>query len=162
MGIIGIDVVKGVVDVVLIDDNFLFIVKVVEEGRNIYCNIKKLIFFLFFCNFGEIIVLFLVILFGWVILLWFIYILWVNLIIDILFVLLFGVDFEDLDVMKEKLWYVKESLFSGSVFFLIFNGVIIGFLMLIVFIVGVKFYIGDINLFFFFLEWIDDDVLLYV
>ncbi|MGQ0415162.1 HAD-IC family P-type ATPase, partial [Bacillus sp. HC-TM] len=65
MGITGTDVAKGAADVVLTDDNFSSIVKAVEEGRNIYRNIKKSILFLLSCNFGEIIALFLAILLGW-------------------------------------------------------------------------------------------------
>lgn len=33
MGIVGFDVVKNVVDMVLLDDNFVFIVIGVEEGK---------------------------------------------------------------------------------------------------------------------------------
>ena len=63
--------------------------------------------------------------------------------------------------MKEKPRHAKESLFSGSVPFLIFNGVIIGLLTLIAFIAGAKFYTGDTNLFPLFPERIDDDALLH-
>lgn len=36
MGVIGIDVVKELVDMILIDDYFVFIVYVVEEGWVVY------------------------------------------------------------------------------------------------------------------------------
>ncbi|MED1510201.1 cation-translocating P-type ATPase [Bacillus proteolyticus] len=161
MGITGTDVAKGAADVVLTDDNFSSIVKAVEEGRNIYRNIKKSILFLLSCNFGEIIALFLAILLGWATPLRPIHILWVNLITDTLPALSLGVDPEDPDVMKEKPRHAKESLFSGSVPFLIFNGVVIGLLTLIAFIVGAKFYTGDTNLFPLFPEQIDEDALLH-
>ncbi|OKA30260.1 cation-translocating P-type ATPase [Bacillus cereus] len=161
MGITGTDVAKGAADVVLTDDNFSSIVKAVEEGRNIYRNIKKSILFLLSCNFGEIIALFLAILLGWATPLRPIHILWVNLITDTLPALSLGVDPEDPDVMKEKPRHAKESLFSGSVPFLIFNGFVIGLLTLIAFIAGAKFYTGDTNLFPLFPERIDEDALLH-
>ncbi|PFK19553.1 ATPase [Bacillus cereus] len=161
MGITGTDVAKGAADVVLTDDNFSSIVKAVEEGRNIYRNIKKSILFLLSCNFGEIITLFLAILLGWATPLRPIHILWVNLITDTLPALSLGVDPEDPDVMKEKPRHAKESLFSGSVPFLIFNGIVIGLLTLIAFIAGAKFYTGDTHLFPLFPEQIDEDALLH-
>ena len=63
--------------------------------------------------------------------------------------------------MKEKPRHAKESLFSGSVPFLIFNGVVIGLLTLIAFIAGAKFYTGDTHLFPLFPEQIDEDALLH-
>ncbi|HEK9102935.1 cation-translocating P-type ATPase [Bacillus pfraonensis] len=161
MGITGTDVAKGAADMVLTDDNFSSIVKAVEEGRNIYRNIKKSILFLLSCNFGEIIALFLAILLGWATPLRPIHILWVNLITDTLPALSLGVDPEDPDVMKEKPRRTKESLFSGSVSFLILNGIVIGILTLIAFIVGAKLYTGDTNIFPLFPSQIDDDALLH-
>ena len=65
MGITGTDVAKGAADMVLTDDNFTTIVSAVEEGRNIFNNIKKSILFLLSCNLGEVVALFVAILLNW-------------------------------------------------------------------------------------------------
>ena len=58
MGITGTDVAKGASDMILTDDNFATIVTAIEEGRNIYSNIKKSVIFLLTCNLGEVIAMF--------------------------------------------------------------------------------------------------------
>ena len=55
MGITGTDVAKGASDMILMDDNFATIVSAIEQGRNIYSNIKKAVIFLITCNLGEVI-----------------------------------------------------------------------------------------------------------
>ncbi len=142
MGITGTDVAKGASDMVLTDDNFSTIVAAIEEGRNIFNNIKKSVIFLISCNAGEIVALFFGILFGWAAPLNATHILWVNLITDSFPALALGVDPGDKDVMKHKPRSPKDSLFKGSLFTLLFNGVLIGILTLIGFIYGVNKY-GD-------------------
>ncbi|WP_040214318.1 cation-translocating P-type ATPase [Clostridium polynesiense] len=136
MGITGTDVAKGAADMVLTDDNFSTIIQAVEEGRNIFANIKKSITFLLSCNIGEIAALFFAILLGWAAPLEPIHILWVNLITDTLPALSLGMDPGDPDVMKNKPRSAKESLFKGSLTFMIFNGVLIGALTLAAFYIG--------------------------
>ena len=82
MGITGTDVSKEAADMILTDDNFVSIVRAVEEGRTIYNNIRKVVGYLLSCNIGEILVVFLAMLFGWPIPLLPIQLLAINLITD--------------------------------------------------------------------------------
>ncbi|WBW98726.1 cation-translocating P-type ATPase [Oceanirhabdus sp. W0125-5] len=147
MGITGTDVSKDASDMILTDDNFSTIVRAVEEGRNIYNNIKKTIAFLLSCNIGEIIALFLAIIMGWFAPLIPIHILWVNLVTDTLPALALGVDPGDKDVMKDKPRNPKESLFKGTGPFIFLNGFIIGILTLIAFMIGIKHTMGISGIF---------------
>lgn len=54
MGKIGTEVAKEASDIVLLDDNLSSIVAAIEEGRNIYQTIKKVLVYLFSTNIGEI------------------------------------------------------------------------------------------------------------
>lgn len=54
MGVIGTEVAKEAADIVLLDDNFGSIVAAIEEGRNIYKTIKKVILYLFSTSAGEV------------------------------------------------------------------------------------------------------------
>ncbi|WP_326513596.1 cation-translocating P-type ATPase [Clostridium intestinale] len=137
MGITGTDVAKGAADMILTDDNFTTIVSAVEEGRNIYNNIRKSIIFLLSCNFGEIVTLFVAILLNWDTPLLPIHILWVNLITDSFPALSLGVDPGDKGVMNDPPRNPKESLFSGRFGVLLaINGAIMGALTLVAFRVG--------------------------
>jgi P-type Ca2+ transporter type 2C len=57
MGINGTDVAKESSDVILLDDNFSTIVEAVKQGRTIFRNISKFIFYLVGSNFAEILVI---------------------------------------------------------------------------------------------------------
>lgn len=141
MGITGTDVAKGAADMILTDDNFTTIVSAVEEGRNIYNNIRKSIIFLLSCNFGEIVTLFVAILLNWDTPLLPIHILWVNLITDSFPALSLGVDPGDKGVMNDPPRDPKENLFSGRFGVLLaINGAIMGALTLVAFRVGEHLY----------------------
>lgn len=148
MGITGTDVSKGAADIVLTDDNFATIVAAVEQGRNIFQNIKKSILFLLSCNLGEITAIFIGVLLGMPTPLTAVQILWVNLITDTFPAIALGMDPDDPDVMKEKPRNPKESIFArGSGVFALLNGFLIGFITLFAFVEGLRFYSGASSIF---------------
>ena len=102
MGITGTDVAKNTAEVILTDDNFASIVSAVEEGRVIYSNIRKFVFFLLSCNIGEIIIVFFSILLNLPIPLLPIQLLWLNLVTDSFPALALGVEKGEEDIMKLK------------------------------------------------------------
>jgi len=65
MGIAGTDVAKDAADLVLVDDNYASIVAGLEQGRVIYANIRKAVYYLLSCNFAEVATIFLATLAGW-------------------------------------------------------------------------------------------------
>ena len=135
MGITGTDVAKGAADMVLTDDNFATIEKAVEEGRNIYGNIKKSVLFLLSSNFGEVIAMFTSIVAGLAAPLQATHILWVNLITDTLPGLALGVDSKDSDIMKAPPRAPSEGLFAhGGMALTLFYGFVIAMMTLAAFL----------------------------
>jgi len=101
MGITGTDVAKEAADMVLTDDNYASIVAAVEQGRVIYSNIRKFVFFLLSSNVAEIMIIFLATLAGLPTPLTAIQLLWLNLITDGAPALALVVEKGDPDVMQQ-------------------------------------------------------------
>jgi P-type Ca2+ transporter type 2C len=101
MGITGTDVSKESADMVLTDDNFASIVSAIEQGRIIYSNIRKFVYFLLACNVGEILIVFGAMLMGMPIPLRPIQLLWLNLVSDGAPALALGMEKGEPDIMKE-------------------------------------------------------------
>ncbi len=64
MGITGTDVAKEAADMVLTDDNYVSIVAAVEEGRVIFSNVRKFVYYLLSYHGGEILIVFLAAILG--------------------------------------------------------------------------------------------------
>jgi Ca2+-transporting ATPase len=99
MGKAGTEVTKEAADLVLADDNYATIVAAVEEGRSIYQNIRKAIYFLLSSNAGIVLMVLAASLLAWAAPLTPIQILWINLITNGLPALALGVDPKDPDQM---------------------------------------------------------------
>lgn len=101
MGITGTDVAKETADMVLTDDNYTSIVSAVEQGRIIYSNIRKFVYYLLSCNLAEISTIFIATVAGLASPLTPIQLLWLNLITDGAPALALGTEKGDPDVMDQ-------------------------------------------------------------
>ncbi len=100
MGITGTDVSKEVANMILTDDSFASIVTAVEEGRHIYQNLKKFVWYIFSTNIGELTTIFLAIFLGIISPLTAVLILIINLGTDVLPALALGVDRQEKGIME--------------------------------------------------------------
>jgi Ca2+-transporting ATPase len=114
MGITGTDVAKETADMVLTDDNYASIVSAVEQGRIIYSNIRKFVFFLLSSNIAEIMIIFLATLAGLPAPLTAIQLLWLNLITDGAPALALAMEKGDPDIMEHKPRLKKEAIINSS------------------------------------------------
>ncbi len=139
MGISGTDVTKDASDMVITDDNFASIVAAVEEGRGIYANIKKFIYFLLSCNIGEVLTMFIASLFALPVPLFPIQILWINIVTDGLPALALGVDPVSPTIMKDPVRNRDEKIFNRLVALrLLWHGLLIALVTLIAFLYVLK------------------------
>lgn len=65
MGIAGTEVAKNASDIILADDNFATIVSAIAEGRRVYINIKRTIYYLLSANVAEILIMLFGAIIGW-------------------------------------------------------------------------------------------------
>ena len=114
MGITGTDVAKETADMVLTDDNYSSIVAAVEQGRIIYSNIRKFVFFLLSSNVAEIMIIFLATLAGLPAPLTAIQLLWLNLVTDGAPALALAMEKGDPDIMDQKPRAKNEPIVNRS------------------------------------------------
>jgi len=112
MGITGTDVSKEAAAMVLTDDNFASIVSAIEEGRIIYSNIRKFVFYLLSANVGEILIILIATLLGWPLPLTAIQLLVLNLITDGAPALALGLEKGDPDIMDQQPRHPDEPVIN--------------------------------------------------
>ena len=143
MGITGTDVSKEAADMILTDDNFSTIVSAVKEGRGIYDNIRKCVKYLLSSNIGEVLTIFVASLltaFDVINLgtpLAAMHLLWINLITDSLPAFGIGMEEAEDSIMNSKPRPKNEGFFAnGYAWKICFEGIIIGAVTLIAYIIG--------------------------
>ena len=114
MGINGTEVAKSASDMILTDDNFSSIVEAVTEGRNVFSNIKKLVYFLIVCNISEVIIMIFGQVAGWGVPVTPIMLLLINVIADGVPGLALAKEVSDTRIMNRKPIDRQESFFSGG------------------------------------------------
>ena len=114
MGITGSEVSKDAAAMVLTDDNFATIVKAVENGRNIYKNIKNSILFLLSGNFGAILTVLYASIFALPVPFAPVHLLFINLLTDSLPAIALGLEPHSKELMNEKPRPANESILTKS------------------------------------------------
>ncbi|HEX6308476.1 MAG TPA: HAD-IC family P-type ATPase [Longimicrobiales bacterium] len=114
MGIRGADVAKESAAVVLQDDRFSTIGAAIEEGRVIFDNIRKFVFYLFSCNVAEVFVILGAGLAGLPQPLLPLQILWLNLITDTFPALSLAAEPAETDVMQRPPRDPREAILSAA------------------------------------------------
>ena len=112
MGITGTEVAKDAASMVLTDDNFATIVKAVENGRNLYKNIKYAIQFLLSGNFGAILVVLFASVFALPVPFAPVHLLFINLLTDSLPAIALGLEPHKKELMNEKPRPANESILT--------------------------------------------------
>ncbi len=137
MGVTGTEVAKDAAAMVLTDDNFATIVKAVENGRNLYQNIKNAIQFLLSGNFGAILTVLCASVFGLPVPFAPVHLLFINLLTDSLPAIALGMEPDHGEVMKEKPRSADESILTRNFLGKIgLEGLVIGTVTMIGFMTG--------------------------
>lgn len=139
MGITGTEVSKDAASMILTDDNFATIVKAVENGRNVYRNIKSAIQFLLSGNFAGILTVLYASLAGLPVPFAPVHLLFINLLTDSLPAIALGLEPHTKDVMNEKPRPMNESILTKD--FLTrtgLEGLVIAVMTVIAFSIGYR------------------------
>ena len=137
MGITGTEVSKDAASMILTDDNFATIVKAVENGRNVYKNIKSAIQFLLSGNFAGILAVFYASIAGLPVPFAPVHLLFINLLTDSLPAIALGLEPHSESVMNEKPRPMNESILTKNFLSKIgIEGLVIGIMTMIGFYIG--------------------------
>ena len=137
MGITGTEVSKDAASVILTDDNFSTIVKAVENGRNIYNNIKNSIKFLLSGNLSAIIAVLYSAIINLPMPFAAVHLLFINLLTDSMPAIAIGMEKSNGNLLMEKPRGRSESILNKELLKIVaFEGIIISIFTIISFYGG--------------------------
>lgn len=108
----GSDIARDAGGIVLLNDNFATIINAISEGRKIFDNIRRMLFYLLSTSLGEVLTMIGALLFGLPLPVTAIQILWINLVTDTAMVLPLGLEPEEDGHMKRPPRHPKDPLLS--------------------------------------------------
>ena len=138
IGINGTEVSKSAAKMILTDDKFSTIIEAVGEGRNIFSNIRKLVYFLLVCNISEIVVMLFAQFMGWDLPLTPLMLLIINVLGDGIPGIALSKEQSDKRIMKRKPIARNESFFGGGLMEVIIQQIFVFALVTLA-----AFYIGE-------------------
>ncbi len=98
----GSQIAQDAGDIILLDNNFKSIIAALEEGRKIFDNIRRMLFFLLTTSTGEALTFLTALLLGMPLPVLPVQILWINLVTDTAMVIPLGLEPGENDIMKRK------------------------------------------------------------
>ena len=139
MGITGTEVSKDASSMILTDDNFATIIKAVENGRNVYENIKHSIQFLLSGNFGGILVVLYASVLALPVPFSAVHLLFINLLTDSLPAIALGLEPHTDKVMEQKPRPMNESILTKDFLLRIgMEGFVISVMTMIAYMIGLR------------------------
>ncbi len=108
----GSDIARDAGGIVLLNDNFATIIKAISEGRKIFDNIRRMLFYLVSTSLGEVLTMIGALMLGLPLPVTAIQILWINLVTDTAMVLPLGLEPEEEGHMKRPPRRPKDPLLS--------------------------------------------------
>jgi P-type Ca2+ transporter type 2C len=106
----GSQIAKEAGDIVLLDNNFKSIIEAMREGRIIFSNIRRMLFYLLATSSGEVLTMLGALVIGIPLPVAAIQILWINLVTDTAMVIPLGLEAGEKDIMTTKPRHPRQAI----------------------------------------------------
>jgi Ca2+-transporting ATPase len=133
MGSIGTEVAKQAADIILLDDSFKSIMNGVQEGRNIYFVLRRVILYFFTTNLGEVLIVLFALLLNLPLPILASQILWLNLITDGFLDVALSMEPQEPDLLSKEVRPTTEFIDKNMLLKMLYMSLPMGIVSLLVF-----------------------------